>query len=71
MSSKIATILEVLGDGKWHEIEEMQLKCDLPSEEMREIFAFLGTYGLAENDKSHNRVRIKRDFRKILAQTIT
>ena len=71
MTSKIAIILEVLGDGKWHRTDEMQLQLDLTSEEMMEIVAFLGTYGLAETDDPQTRVRINRDFKRILAQNTT
>ena len=71
VTSKITLILEVLGDGKWHGIEEMRQQTDLTSEEMTEITAFLGKYGFAEIDDANSKVKINRAFKKILAQNIT
>ena len=64
-------ILEVLGDGKWHGLEEMQQQTNLTSEEMAEIAEFLGKYGFAEIDDANCKVKINRAFKKILAQNIT
>ena len=41
MTSKISMILEVLGDGKWHLLEEMRLQTGVTFEEMEEIVSFL------------------------------
>ncbi|MFH1131259.1 MAG: hypothetical protein V1754_07980 [Pseudomonadota bacterium] len=71
MTSKITMILEVLGDGKWHGIEELRQQMDFTSEEMREIATFLGKYGFAEIDDANHRVKINPAFKKILAQNIT
>ena len=71
MTSKITMILDVLGDGKWHGIEELRQQMDLTSEEMREIAAFFGKYGFAEIDEPNSRVKINRAFKRILAQNIT
>ncbi len=71
MTSKITMILEVLGDGRWHGIEELGQQMDLPSEEMTEIVAFLGKYGFAEIDDVKSRVKVNRAFKRILAQNMT
>lgn len=71
MTSKITIVLEVLGDGKWHGIEEMRQQTDLTSEEMTEIAEFLGKYGFAEIDDANSKVKINRAFKKILAQNVT
>lgn len=68
MTSKISMILEVLGDGKWHGVEEMRQQVDLTPEEMTEIAEFLGKYGFAEMGDGNNKLRINRAFKKILAQ---
>ena len=69
MTSKITIVLEVLGDGKWHGIEELRQQTDLTSEEMTEVAEFLGKYGFAELDDSNSRVKINRAFKRILAQS--
>jgi DNA-binding IclR family transcriptional regulator len=68
VASKIAMTLELLGDGKWHRIEEMRQQMNLSFCEVEEITSFLDKYGFAEVDGSNERVRVNRDFRKILAQ---
>jgi len=71
VTSKITIILEVLGDGKWHEIEEMRQQMDLTFEEMMDIAEFLGKYGFAEIDDANDKVRINSAFKKILAQNVS
>jgi hypothetical protein len=71
VTSKITIVLEVLGDGKWHGIEELRQQMDLTPEEINEIATFLGKYGFAVIDGANNRVRINRDFKRILSQNNT
>jgi hypothetical protein len=71
VTSKITMILEVLGDGKWHGIEDVRQQADLTSEEMAEIAEFLGKYGFAEVDDTNSKVKINQAFKKILTQNIT
>jgi predicted transcriptional regulator len=69
--SKITMILEILGDGKWHGIEELLLRLELNEHRFREITAFLNKYGFVKIDEKNRRVKINRDFQKLLAQPIT
>jgi DNA-binding IclR family transcriptional regulator len=69
--SKITMILEVLGDGKWHGIEELLLRLELNEHKFREVTAFLNKYGFVKIDEKNRRVKINRDFQKLLAQPIT
>ena len=71
MVSKIAMILEMLGDGKWHEIEELQRRLGLNERRVQEITAFLNKYDFVKIDKEHGKVKINRNFKKLLAQTVT
>jgi DNA-binding IclR family transcriptional regulator len=64
-------ILEMLGDGKWHEIEELRLRLGLNERRMQEITTFLNKYGFVEIDQEHGKVKINRNFQKLLAQTVT
>jgi hypothetical protein len=61
----------MLGDGKWHEIEELRLRLGLNERRMQEITTFLNKYGFVEIDKEHRKVKINRNFQKLLAQTAT
>jgi DNA-binding IclR family transcriptional regulator len=69
--SKITIILEMLGDGKWHEIEELQQRRGLNEHEVQEITAFLNKYDFVKIDKEHRKVKINRNFQKLLVQTVT
>jgi len=69
--SKIAMALEMLGDGKWHGIEELQLRPRLNEQKMQEITTFLNKYDFVKIDKEHGKVKINQNFRKLLAQTVT
>ena len=68
MAYKITMLLEVLGDGKWHEIEQLHQLMNLYDCEINEIMAFLNKYDFAEVDDAKKRVRLNKDFCKILAQ---
>jgi hypothetical protein len=68
--SKVDLVLELLGDGRWHEMVEMQQSLALDEVEAKEILAFLGKYELAEVDYEKGRVRINRDFQKLLGLNV-
>ncbi|KON31303.1 hypothetical protein AC478_03070 [miscellaneous Crenarchaeota group-1 archaeon SG8-32-3] len=63
--SKIAMVLELLGDGKWHGIEESLLRLKLSEREFLEVADFLGKYGFVKVDEKNRRVRINRDFQRL------
>ena len=44
---------------------------DLKDFEVKEITKFLSDYDFAEVDEENSRVRVSRDFRKILVQNAT
>jgi DNA-binding IclR family transcriptional regulator len=69
--SKITMILEMLGDGKWHGIEELQLRLGLNELKVQEIAMFLNKYDFVKIDKKQRKVKINRNFQKLLAQTVT
>jgi DNA-binding IclR family transcriptional regulator len=69
--SKIAIVLELLGDGKWYGIEELQRRLGLDEREVQEIMRFLNKYDFVKVDKEHGKVKINRDFQKLLAKTVT
>jgi hypothetical protein len=71
LDSKITMILEILSDGKWHGIEELQQRMELDEYEVREITTFLNKYDFAKIDDANKKVKINRDFQKLLTQTTT
>jgi DNA-binding IclR family transcriptional regulator len=69
--SKIMLALELLSDGKWHGTEELLLKLELNEHKLQEITTFLGNYGFVEIDEENRKVRINKDFQKLVAQSMT
>jgi hypothetical protein len=66
LAYKLSKILEILGDGKWHETEQLKQLMGLSDCEILEITDFLGKYDFAQVDDDKKRVRIAKDFKKIL-----
>ena len=69
--SKIAMLLDVLGDGRWYGIEELLLRLELSEHNFWEIMTFMNKYDFVKVDEKNRRVKINRDFQKLLAQAIT
>jgi hypothetical protein len=61
--------LASLSDGKWHGTDELLLKLELNERELQEITAFLDNYEFVEIDKKNRKVKINKDFQKLVAQT--
>ena len=61
-------VLELLGDGKWHGTEELLLKLGLDERKLEEVTAFLGNYGFVKIDKKNKKMKINKDFQKLVAQ---
>jgi predicted transcriptional regulator len=61
-------ILELLSDGNWHGIDDLLVKVKLNEQKFREVTEFLDKYGFIEFDHENRKVKINRDFRKLLVQ---
>ena len=71
MVSKVMVILELLSDGKWHGVEEMLLNTGLSELEILEVTDFLGKYGFVKVDEKNRKLRVNRDFQRLLVQPVT
>jgi hypothetical protein len=69
--SKIALVLQLLGDGEWHLIEELQECLGFSGFEVKELMGFLDKYGFATVDNLKLEVKVNSDFQKLLVQTAT
>jgi len=68
--SKVMVILELLSDGKWHWIEELLLRAGLSERKFQEITGFLSKYGFVKVDEENRKLKINRDFRRLLVQPV-
>ncbi len=71
MVPKITMILDILSDGKWHGTEELLLRLELNEHKLQEVTTFLNNYDFVKIDKKNRKVRINKDFQKLLAQANT
>ena len=71
MLSKITMVLELLADGKWHRAEDLRFRLELSEHEFRHVAAFLGEYDIVKSDEKNRRVKINKDFRRLLTQAVT
>jgi hypothetical protein len=66
MSLGANRLLEMLSDGKWHEIDQLEQDEDLNDYEVEKIVKFLDQYDFVEIDENKHRVRIDRDLGRII-----
>jgi len=69
--SKIMLILELLSNGEWRGIDEMLLEARLSDDKLQGIIGFLSKYGFVEIDEQNRKLRVNRDFQRLLVQPIT
>jgi len=69
LSLEIAVLLEILGDGEWHGLAELQQQAGLAEHKLQGIAEFLCRFDFAVADEANKRVKISRDFREFLART--
>jgi len=71
MAPKITMILDILSDGKWHRTEELLIRVELNEHKLQEVTTFLKCYDFVKVDKKSGKMKINKDFQKLLAQAIT
>ena len=67
----MAEVLEILDDGRWHLISDVQTGTNLNASQSKEIIEFLNAYEFVAVDEKKNRVKLKEAVRKFLAQEVT
>jgi hypothetical protein len=70
MVSRVMLILELLSDGKWHEVELLLARVGLSERQFAEVAVFLSKYNFVVFDEAKSRVKINRDFKKLLVQPV-
>jgi hypothetical protein len=68
---RIAEVLEILNDGQWHSIDEIQSKVKLDESQSKKITDFLSEYNFVTIDSDKNKVKLRENVRKFLAQKVT
>lgn len=69
--TKIAEVLRILDDGRWHSIDEIEHKAKLNSSQSKKITEFLNRYDFVTVNDDRNRVKLKEAARRFLTQKAT
>lgn len=67
-TGKMAKILEILQDGKWHTLEEIRERTELEEKKIQQVMDFLGKYCFVMIDKTRKRVMLDRAFEDFLGE---
>jgi len=71
MAFKIAGVLEMLNDGKWHALRTIRRRMKLDKDQSQQIALFLEEYEFVTFDQTKTKIRIKEDVREFLAKEAT
>lgn len=66
-TSKISAILDVLSDGKWHTVEEIQNRVKVHGNHIQRVVEFLKTYELIVIDDLEKKIKLSKMTQKFLA----
>jgi hypothetical protein len=69
MTSKIVGVLEILNDGKWHDLEEIQQKVGINESQGLYITEFLEEYEFIIFDEEKKKAKLNREAKKFLTKT--
>jgi uncharacterized protein YutD len=63
--------LEVLSDGRWHMLEEIQQRAKVDDAQLQRITDFLKEYDFIVKDETENRIKLNKIVHEFLAETAT
>jgi DNA-binding IclR family transcriptional regulator len=64
-------ILEILNDGKWHTLNEIQQKTEIDQKQAEQAISFLKEYNFIITDKTKNKARLDEKIQQFLTRTAT
>ncbi|RLI41132.1 hypothetical protein DRO59_07725 [Candidatus Bathyarchaeota archaeon] len=68
---KIAEVLEMLEDGRWHTLKEIREKIKLSENKIQRIVEFLKGYGFVLMDEEKGWIKLDETVKEFLRQTAT
>ena len=68
---KIAEVLEMLEDGRWHTLKEIREKIKLSENKIQQIVEFLKGYGFVLMNEEKGWVKLDETVKEFLRQTAT
>ena len=67
-TAKMTKVLEMLIDGKWHTLREIQQKTQLDKSQVHQVMKFLKRYGFVSVDETSTKVILGKTVQKFLAK---
>jgi hypothetical protein len=67
MGSKIAEFLEMLNDGKWHTLDEIQQRMKLKENDVQQIAEFLKEYNLIILEETKKAIKLEENARRFFS----
>jgi DNA-binding IclR family transcriptional regulator len=67
----MAEILEMLQDGKWHSLEDIQCQTEIDDTQIMRITDFLKDYNFVVTDMKKKKIKLNRNVQRFLTQTVT
>ena len=71
LTSKITLALQILDDGKWHQIQDLQETLELSEYELEKLIIFLSKYDFVMMDKDNLKIKVNTAFQNLLCQNVT
>ena len=68
---KMAEVLEMLEDGRWHTLKEIREKIKLSENKIQQIVEFLKGYGFVLMDEEKGWIKLDETVKEFLRQTAT
>jgi hypothetical protein len=62
----IDNVLELLEDGRWHDLNDIRKKTELPDLKLKSIIKFLAQYNFIELDKDGKKAKIDSSIQDFL-----
>lgn len=66
MSAKLESLLSLLSDNVWHNIDEMAKTLKVPQERFRQVVALLMEKDLVQHNPATNQIRLYQDSKTLL-----
>jgi len=66
LPTKLEKLLEVLGDGAWHPVEEVAKALKMPSERFQQVMKFLLDADIIQRNPATNEVKLNQNWKTLM-----
>lgn len=66
MPTKLEKLLEVLGNGTWHPLEEVAKALNMPAERFQQVVNLLADVGIIQRNSAKNVVKLNQNWKTLM-----